>query len=228
MVEQVYYSNWGQTLEEGHKNYWEDIGDIAQMIGNDLISPYQMNYYIPEGEDYLKQMSSIAVLQTKEKFGEVRVYCSIGCESIISKKYAKHVSEVTKKNNQWAEFLRSQIKPPGYSSWWEKTMRAEYPISPKDFDVFSEEEVFSDIQHYRNTYMKYVRLFPHYKRSIISAADYGEYILDGKEDAKLYIEKMHKDLNESIEKFSLDEEIVSLRMKSIIDCEKNIRKLYDI
>ena len=74
MVKQVYYSNWSSKLEEGHSNYWSEISNISIMIGNDLIGPFQMNYYLNGDDDYLNQISSIAVIQTKEKFGEVRVY----------------------------------------------------------------------------------------------------------------------------------------------------------
>ena len=73
MTDQIYYSNWNEKLKDGHENYWSDISDISSMIGNDLIDAFQMNYHINDGEDYLRQTTSIAVLQTKEKFWEVRV-----------------------------------------------------------------------------------------------------------------------------------------------------------
>lgn len=228
MPEQIYYSNWSDKLEGGHENYWRDISDISIMIGNDLIGPYQMNYIRKDDEDYLRQLHSIAVLQTKEKFGEVRVYCSIGCEYIISKKYSNHVSDVNKKNKEWQDFMRSGAKPAGYSKWWEKKMREEYPIQPLNKEKFYEDHINSDIMHYRNTYLKYIRLFPHYKDAILGGASFSEYLFETKEDAIKYIKEMEDEFLESKEKFEWDEDMCSMRINIIKNTKDTLFKIHNL
>lgn len=228
MVKQIYYSNWSNKLEEGHENYWSDISDISIMIGNDLIGPYQMNYYLSKEDDYLKQLSSIAVLQTKEKFGEVRVYCRLGCESIIQKKYSSHASEVARKNKEWSDFMKDGTKPSSYSRWWEKSMREKYPIVPDDFEEFKDKEVFSDIMHYRNVYFKYIRLLPHYELAIRSGADHPEYLMESKEDALEYIKKEKLRLEKCKETYDWSDEIYNSSLNHVKKTEEILSKIHKI
>lgn len=228
MVDQIYYSNWSNELKEGHENYWSDISDISVMIGNDLIGPYQMNYYLSKDDDYLKQLSSIAVLQTKEKFGEVRVYCRLGCETIIQNKYSKHVSETVRKNKEWSDFLKGGVKPKNYSKWWEKSMRDKYPLKPEEASDFWQKEIFSDIMHYRNTYLKYIRLFPHYEMAIRSGADHSEYLIDSKEEAIKYIEKEKLRLEESAKVYNWPEDVYNSSLKNVKKTEEILSKIHKI
>ena len=67
--DQVYHSNWSDELTPGHEDYWWKIDKIAEWIG-----------YALEGSIHGVQakpcfMSTIAVTQTKEKFGGCRIYC---------------------------------------------------------------------------------------------------------------------------------------------------------
>jgi len=226
-MEQVYYSNWGDELSPGHENYWKDISDISIMIGNDLISPFQRNYHLDEEDDYLNQMSSIVVLQTKEKFGEVRVYCRLGSEYIISKEYSKEVSKAEKQNESWRKFLREGIKPSHYSKWWEKSMRENYPLSPPETDEYFQKRVFEDIMHYRSVYFKYFRLFPHYKNAIISGADHSEYLFETKKEADLYIQKERVTLEKHSKEYEWDEEVVQSRYEHINKTEEIIEKIFE-
>ncbi len=194
MEDQVYYSNWSDVLSSGHENYWDDINDISIMIGNDLIGPYQMNYYLEKNDSYLKQLSSIAVLQTKEKFGEVRVYCMLACDSIISEKYKVEFSKAFNKNKEWKDFIAFGKKPKNYSRGWEDRMSEAYPIEAKGKESFSQECEVYDAKHYRRTYLKYFRLFPHYKKAIRSGATYPEYLFDNKKEAKEYLDSLKKNL----------------------------------
>ena len=68
MVDQIYYSMWGSQSEE-HKDYFYTIGTIANWIGYALIGPRHKPYTTE-----IVPLTSISVLQTKEKFGSPRVY----------------------------------------------------------------------------------------------------------------------------------------------------------
>ena len=70
MVEQIYYSNWSQKLKEGHEDYWNIINTIASWIGAKLMENYGGYTLKTIGQ----QISTINVEDTKEKYGEVRVY----------------------------------------------------------------------------------------------------------------------------------------------------------
>ena len=228
MDDQIYYSNWANKLQGGHENYWSDISDISIMIGNDLIGPYQMNYFLSEDEDYLRQMSSIAVIQTKEKFGEVRVYCRVGCEFIIQKKYSNHASKIAEKNKSWADFMKNGVKPRGHSVWWEKEMRKSYPLHPEDPEAFFKREVESDIMHYRNTYLKYIGLLPHYEKAIISGADHPEWLMRTKEEAMIYIDKKRSSLEDNSNMYGWSEEVYNSRLSNIKETEKILYKIHKI
>ena len=228
MTEQIYYSNWGDKLKPGHESYWDDISSLSSMIGNDLISPYQMNYFLKEGEDYLRQSSSIAVIQTKEKFGQVRVYCRLGCNSIISKKYSKHVMDIADQNKKWSNFLMFGEKPKEYSSFWERRMREKYPISPEDKDEFFLKKYKSDIFTYRNVYMRYFRMLPHYRDAMFYGADYPEYLLENGEVAKKYIADKKRKLEEDKIEYDWSDEIYKSRLEIINNQEKEFSLIYNI
>jgi hypothetical protein len=228
MVEQVYYSNWSDKLEVGHDDYWSDISNLSVMIGNDLIGPYQMNYFLSADDDYLKQISSIAVIQTKEKFGEVRVYCRLGCKFIIQKKYSNHASKIAEKNKSWADFIKNGIKPKGYSPWWEKSMRDNYPLSPEEPEAFFKRELESDIMHYRNTYLKYINLLPHYEKAIVSGADNQKWLFRTKEEAIGYIKKERSNLKDNSVMYDWPDEICREKLNDINEVEKILYKIHKI
>ena len=228
MTKQIYYSNWSDRLDPEHENYWEDISNISTMIGNDLIGPYQMNYYVKKDEYYLNQISSIAVLQTKEKFGEVRVYCRLGCEQIISEKYKREFDKAFCKNKEWRDFMISGKKPKHYSKSWEEKTKEAYPFEPKDKNIFREECELYDVKHYRSTYFKYYRLFPHYKSAIGSGASHPEYLMGNKEDAEEHIYSLYDNFDKNKKEYNWDEEFCAKR-KNMIDKNCSIlKKLYNI
>jgi hypothetical protein len=77
MVEQIYHASCSD--KKAPENYWKDIGFIASLIGSRLQST-------PD--------STIEVSTSKEKFGEVRVYCQLAEDKNVHKKY------VSKRKNE--------------------------------------------------------------------------------------------------------------------------------
>ena len=71
-VRQIRYTKWGEGKDE-HPNYFRDIDDIADIIGAML-------------ETY-----GILVTQTKEKFGQCRVYVAGGMENPLDQNSYRHV-----------------------------------------------------------------------------------------------------------------------------------------
>jgi len=88
MVDQIYYNMWGSQSEE-HKDYFQTIGTIANWIGYALIGPRYRPYTTE-----ITPLSSITVLQTKEKFGSPRVYVSFSKEAHLQD--ARHYRHVYK------------------------------------------------------------------------------------------------------------------------------------
>lgn len=90
-IKDVYYFNWSD--KNAPKQYWKDIEDIANQIGAAL------------------HRAGIAVFQSKEKFGECRVYVSLSPKHI--KKYRKIY---LKFKEQWPQYWNQSIR-----------MGADYP-----------------------------------------------------------------------------------------------------
>lgn len=70
MVEQIYHTSCSDKKAPEH--YWKDVGFIASLIGCRLQTAYD---------------STIEVSTSKEKFGEVRVYCQLAEDKKVYKKY---------------------------------------------------------------------------------------------------------------------------------------------
>jgi len=77
MTDQIYYSFWGTEKEE-HKNYFTDIGIIADWIGYALVGA-RTNAFTGE----IITISNIRVMQTKEKFGSPRVYVQFSKDNLL-------------------------------------------------------------------------------------------------------------------------------------------------
>lgn len=80
-VEQIEYNDWGAKLKPGHENYWAHIGYIAHFLASLLEGWQTVIRRDPTNND--KQIAvpvkynSIIVNQFKEKFGQIRVYCTL-------------------------------------------------------------------------------------------------------------------------------------------------------
>lgn len=135
-VEQIKYSYWGSEKPE-HKHYWSHIDSIALLIGLTL-----------------EKDSLIGVRQTKEKFGDARVYIDMVDQEKALEAYNKlHGAELTYEN----------LDDPKYAEFCEK---AE----------------LSSAKHYRATYLMFFDLFPQYKSAIYNGADKGCYLKQTKEE----------------------------------------------
>ena len=139
-VEQIFYSHWGKQKPE-HKNYFSDIEAIAEWIAWGL-EAQQSGW-----SDKPNQMSTIAVTQHKEKYGTVRVYCTLAASSKIKP--------------LWRAELRL----------WSKMDPATRGPRPdkKDFDRRC---LISDLRWFRSVYKKALYCWPQYETAIRSSAEW--------------------------------------------------------
>lgn len=152
-VSQVYYGSWYD--KEAPKTYWEDISNIASCIHESLDSRHY----------------TISVVQSKEKFGTIRVYCSLADPDRMDDLYTKdrdaHNHRVL---SAWTYHQRNpDSRAPNIN-----------PFPSKDEWVAG--RLVEDGIWYRQVYFRYVSLFPHYEYAITSAADYSDLLYKTIED----------------------------------------------
>jgi hypothetical protein len=131
--------NWGSWPDD----LFDQIGDIAAEIG-----------------DYCVKHGRISVMQTKEKYGTVRVYCHFGWDSLYAIFYPRHC---------WVK------------KWW--PYRLDLAISNWLMPVINKVVVPYQIRVYRTAYRNALIKYPHLYDEIISCADFGE-ALEGVEGYK--------------------------------------------
>jgi len=78
-VEQIHHECWGNGGEE----YWRDITCISEFIAA------RLQYPLPRCNGRVPRMSTIVVEQYKEKFGDVRIYCTLAHEGEVAKAWAE-------------------------------------------------------------------------------------------------------------------------------------------
>jgi hypothetical protein len=137
-VKQIFYNTWGSQPEE-HESYFSDIEDISAFIAWGLEAQQSGWSITPQ------QMSTIAVSQHKEKFGTVRVYCTLAASEKV--------------NRVWRKELRS---------WRERLPGDDSPRPCKK--MFKQQCLERDMTWYRIVYMQAIRLWPHYEKAITCAA----------------------------------------------------------
>ena len=180
-VKQIYYSNWSQKLESGHENYWQIISIIAEWIGNSLEGCRRISGQKPSWN------STIGVAQTKEKFGEVRVYCYFAMESAVNKKYKKLKKIIKKKNAAYYKWTQTNNCLP----WMKKEYESgKYPIAIPDLVEFTQECYFNDLKYYRQVYLEAFKLWPQYKKAIQNGADLREYLFETTKGLDEYYDKI--------------------------------------
>ena len=225
-VKQIYYSNWNQKLEEGHDDYWWKIDTISSWIGNSLEAKRSgfssMPYFF----------STIAVLQTKEKFGQCRVYVSFASEELVSLKYKEVIKDISSKNDFYIKWKNNEI--PEDSPFRDvpdnivKIYNEKYPLSIPSYSDYKELCRVEDIKYYRNVYMESIKLWPEYRNAIIFGADWPEYLYENEDDLNKYYEKIINNFKESFEsKGDLDEEYAKNRLKHLHDDWNMIKKISD-
>jgi len=90
-IKQVKYNDWGANLEPSHEHYWAHIGYIAHFIASLLEGWQTLFNRDPTNDD--KQIAvpvkynSIIVNQYKEKFGQIRVYCTLADPVLVEQLY---------------------------------------------------------------------------------------------------------------------------------------------
>lgn len=158
-VQQVRYRTWG--TEPPGSSYFEDIDLIAQWIGWGLEAQSTGWRVTPH------QMSTIAVQQSKEKWGEVRVYCSLAASNRVTAAWRRHLAD------------------------WRKESGKEGDLSPRPKRAdFEQECLRRDREWYRQVYSSAVRSWPHYREAILTSADYRQLLLEP-DEAQEWIDLGH-------------------------------------
>ena len=145
-VSQVFYSRWG-TETSSHPGYFDDIDRIAQWIAWGLeaqMTGFSLSTY---------QMSTIAVHQHKEKFGTVRVYCTLASRSKVDRQWRAHLA-----------------------SWRKKGEGEGVPRPSKK--KFAEDCLSRDMRWYRSVYKSAIASWPHYEAAIRKCADSDLLLMD--------------------------------------------------
>lgn len=106
---------------------------------------------------YCIKYGRIAVTQTKEKFGTVRVYCSFGIWSLHSLIWPHYVYKHPS-YPQWLWKLDCSL----YGSWFARIVNVI---------IFPWQKFI-----YNRAYQKAIKKYPHLKDDITCAADYEEYL----------------------------------------------------
>ena len=78
---QVKYSSWQDP--NAPKQYWNDVESLAYFIGKAL------DGRLYAFDHHERSFSTIRVLQTKEKFGDPRVYCRLADAELVTRAYEK-------------------------------------------------------------------------------------------------------------------------------------------
>jgi hypothetical protein len=189
MVRQVYYSSWHDKLKKTHQNYWEDISNIAELIALSL----EGGIHGASNKRY--RYSSIVVMQYKEKFGTIRVYCRLGDPTLIKEEYKEECKRIKLTNEKYQEWLRTQGDDPQdkakYPTWTISEYKSgKYPLKKPSLKVFTNSSLIRDARWYRNVYMKFISLFPKYEKAIKSAADYPYLLLNSEREINDYFDSL--------------------------------------
>ena len=180
-VEQIYYSNWSQELKKGHEDYWHTISLIAKWIGNSLESSRRT----PQLKTSWN--STIGVAKTKEKFGQVRVYCYFAIEKAVNKEYKRLKKKVKRQNKHFFEWEKSGRKRSMMKKEYEI---GKYPLKIPDISEFTSECYFRDLKYYRSVYLEAFNLWPQYEKAIRHGADLCEYLFESEEELEQHYEKI--------------------------------------
>lgn len=186
MVEQIYYNRWHDELAPGHEDYWWTVGTIAEWIAYALEGSIHGSLPGPQ------RMSAIAVSQYKEKFGRIRVYCTLANKAIVETFYNNECAQIDANNKRYFAWRNGEIAPESREyprPWTIKTYEERYPLVVPDWDEFYAEQVRKDIKWYRYVYLSAVRLWPQYKNVIVSAADFSEYLFQTREALDAYFDR---------------------------------------
>lgn len=152
-MEQVRYHAWGSNKD--HPNYFSDIEAIAQWIA------WALEAQQTGWGKHPHQMSTIAVQQHKEKYGSVRVYCTLTAPEKVDR--------------EWRARLRE---------WRIAGSQGERPSKTH----FVRECEIRDMRWYRSVYRSAVALWPHYMSAIVDDADYVHLIGTFEEALQAHLE----------------------------------------
>ena len=168
-IKQIYYSNWSDELAPGHENYWSKVSAIAKVLAA------QLEFSVHGYRDRPYFYSSIAVRDFKEKFGEIRIYCSFADPYLVKQKYEDYINVLNRSNLAYKAFQNGEEVPDWKRRMYEK-LPQEYPKKAVSLEEFSEQKYFEDACWYRQVYLDTIELFPEYEDVICGAADWDEFL----------------------------------------------------
>ena len=168
-IKQIYYSDWGDELASGHENYWSKVSAIAKVLAAQL--EFSVHGYSEQPCFY----SSIAVRDFKEKFGEIRIYCSFADPYLVKQKYEDYINVLNRSNLAYKAFQNGEEVPDWKRRMYEK-LPQEYPKKAVSLEEFSEQKYFEDACWYRQVYLDTIELFPEYEDVICGVADWNEFL----------------------------------------------------
>lgn len=197
-VPQIYYGNWHDELAPGHENYWWMVGTIASWIG------YALEGSIHGAMREPQFLSTIAVHQTKEKFGEVRCYCHFSDPDGVQKKYDEKVQSLLSRNEEYHRWKNGEHTPE--NRWVVDSYESgRYPLEIPSREEFGQECHLKDAKWYRQVYLDAVKLWPQYEKVIVGAADYWELLFKTEAELEAYFSRRVEETQESAAKYGWDD-----------------------
>lgn len=103
-VEQIYYSNYSDKLKPGHENYWKDIEDIGTFMS---LALEDYTIFFDGSKMGCRKFTSIVVHQYKEKFGELRIYLTLGARELVKERWKETGPFAKKSFKNFEEFYES-------------------------------------------------------------------------------------------------------------------------
>jgi len=194
-TEQVYYSDWNDKLAPGHEDYWNKISIIAEWIG------YALEASISGYSPMWNHLATITVQQTKEKFGQARVYTNLATHEHVEQQWKEDLTDAKEKNNRYHRWVsgdldeenHKEITPHILSSFKYNT----YPLDEPTLEEHEQQCREYDSAHYRHVYQQAFTLWPEYEYAIWSGADHPNYLFNDIEELEEYYAKQVDDINES-------------------------------
>ena len=171
-IEQIYYGDWNDKLAPGHEDYWSKVSAIAKVLAAQL--EFSIHGYRAEPYFY----STIAVRDYKEKFGEIRMYCSLAEPYLVKRKYEDYLNGINSTNLAYRTYktLQDGEEVPDWKKRMYEKNPNDFPVKAKSLKEFSKERYYEDACYYRQVYLDTVDLFPEYKDVICNAADWDEFL----------------------------------------------------
>jgi|TARA_R110000803_G_scaffold16568_2_gene45386 hypothetical protein len=192
-VDQIYYNNWNGNIAPGHEDYFSKVSLIAEWIG------YALESSLSGWHDGWNHFATITVQQTKEKFGDCRVYCSMATYELVEKLWKEDVADIKKKNDLYHRWVAGDLDEENHKAVTPHILSSfsgsVYPLDELTSEEFAKSCAKSDADHYRLTYQQAFMLWPEYENAIWAGADYPDLLFNDIEELNETFDERIKDIN---------------------------------